>query len=194
MHDHAGIQVSAYFVEHLDNCDLVLLREVFRCLKSCDAASDDDNILIRRGRLSSKDLLRSDRSFNAGDGRQDRSSACCHEDCLRAGCFNRCQIRFHAQPHVYARFLKLCLHSFHKFRDHSLVRRNRSQIGSSAELILSFEQNSVKSTLCQRQGSFHARGSSAYDRHFAADAVLNKFLVAVLKFTAQNRVKSTPQR
>ena len=194
MHDHAGIQVSSHFVEHLDYRDLILLREVFRCLKPCDAASDDDDILIRRGRLSAKDLLCCDRAFNAGDGRQDRSSACCHEDCLRADRLEHLRICFRAKTHIHTCFLKLCLHSFHKFRDHSFIRRDRCEISGSAQFILRLEQNSVESAFCQRQGSFHARGASAYDRHFAAGAVFNKFLIAVLKFAAQNRVESTPQR
>ena len=194
MHDHAGIQVSAHFVEHLDHCDLVLAREIFRSLKACDAASDYDDILAGRRGLSAEDLLRRDRAFNARNRGQDRSAAGCHEDGLRTRRPDHCGVSLHAQAHVYACFLQLRLHGLDEFVDHSFVRRDRREVCGSAELILRFEQNSVKPAFGQCQCSFHAGGAAAYDRHCAAGAIFDKLFVAVFKFPSEDRVECAPQR
>ena len=193
MHDHAGIQISADLVQHLDHGDFIFLSQVFGCLQACNAAADDDDILVFGNCISFQNILCCDRAFNARDGGQDRFSAGCHKDCLRAGCLQSCRIRLYAKAYVNACFRELGLHGLHEFCNHSFVGRNRGKVGCTTEFILCFKQDGLEPAFCQCQRGFHTGGSSADDRHCAACAVLYKLFIAVFKFPAKDRVKSTAQ-
>ena len=193
VHDHAGIQISADLVQHLDHGDFIFLCQVFGCLQACNTSADDNDILIFRNRITFQNILRCHRAFNARDGGQDRFSSGRHKDCLYAGCLQGCKIRLHAKAYVNACFRELGLHGLHEFGNHFFVGRNRSKVGSTAEFILCFKQDGLEPAFCQCQRGFHTGGSSADDRHCAACAVLHQLFITVFKFTAKDRVKGTAQ-
>ena len=183
---NTAVHCGADSGSHLYNGDLIVkITEVFRGLKTGEAAADNGDLLALELDLVLEDLSVGVCLVNAVDLRDYIDAACRddHADC--ADCLCSLDGAGSVETDINAEVCGLNTESFDELADKPLAGRNSSEVHVTADAVGLFKHNDLEAALCKSNGSLQTGGACADDCNGPAVAVLDELVVSAVGLAAE---------